>query len=307
MPTNLLEDVSTLQLHQFILQAQQFMKGQAEPLTYYEAVAANLPCVIGTQHEMAMDLLHQIEMNLVNGVSSQLKQALEQRHAGQTKAAKPADIYRKYAKALRKVSARDGEASLFASELLAELYLEQTQPDGYLETPDYIDPYTGSPIYEDLDVFARALPDQHVAGIEELFRFVNMAPDTESDGFDGVAPFVPGNSWEKELRGQAEHCRVALGWGDREVEAFLNANRVGVSMREEPEQFGEDREYVPPTLVKDFNVDNVVVAEAWPAIKAFNTKRSEIFDWMGKRVPRWKDGKVVFTTRVTGQWHDDLP
>jgi len=186
---------------------------------------------------------------LVNAASLEMDQAAAERKKGNTKATKPADLYRKYSAALRAAAGLKVSSSLLATETLRELYLEQTLGDGDLETADYIDAYTGETELTFEQLIA-SLPERHPInsrdeGELKLLQIIFMPGKDDGDGFDGVAPIIstPGT----ELERQAEQCREHLGWDDNTVKAFLAANRqfIGGEDEEEP---GEDRGFVPATL-----------------------------------------------------------
>src|SRR5262245_19448753 len=115
------EDVPQFCEHQFILQARQFVKGGSNPIMYYSAVRNSLPQVPGVERKTAMRLLVDIEMALINAAAEELKQANAARAGGDTKATKPADLYRKYHKDLQLIVER-GRAitSLHAQSVLTD-------------------------------------------------------------------------------------------------------------------------------------------------------------------------------------------
>src|SRR5688572_23643498 len=104
---HLIEDVPMFQEHPFIVQARNFTNGNTDPITYYAAVRQNLTQIAGVERTKARQLLARIEMTIINGVNDKLRDALVSRMGGDTKATKPADLYRKYAKTLQSIVERN--------------------------------------------------------------------------------------------------------------------------------------------------------------------------------------------------------
>jgi hypothetical protein len=193
---NPLEDVPAFQEHQYILQARKFIQSGADPLNYYAAVAQSLPTLKGTvEAQTALNLLEDIEMALINLVFDKLNAGAIERKNGNTKAEKPVELYRKYAPALRAIMQRGGEFAYLAQDVLTEVYLEQTQSNGDLETPDYQDSYTQEIEWRSIDDIVSE--ERHANGFKDLLRAIMW--DREADGFDGTAPVLPVSGWNWEI------------------------------------------------------------------------------------------------------------
>jgi hypothetical protein len=282
---SLVDDVHIGETPIAILQANNFLKCGNDPLVYFSVITKTLTDAGVTKTvwaSTARQLLGKAVLALVNAASLEMDQAAAERKKGNTKATKPADLYRKYSAALRAAAGLKVSSSLLATETLRELYLEQTLGDGDLETADYIDAYTGETELTFEQLIA-SLPERHPInsrdeGELKLLQIIFMPGKDDGDGFDGVAPIIstPGT----ELERQAEQCREHLGWDDNTVKAFLAANRqfIGGEDEEEP---GEDRGFVPATLQeRELVIDRPAYYQAMKLVAAFNKRRSEIFERM---------------------------
>jgi hypothetical protein len=152
--------------------------------------------------------------------------ALERWRADKTQP-KPQAIYRQWAKRLRE------QATPEAREVLRELMLETTVPFNELESPDFVDSYTGEPITdEDLEWVGRDDKKDH--------------------------PFLDVNPWQEFLV-----TRVRESYADPEVAAkamAASSEWVGV---EDDELILEDRGYEPPTFSEGlFSTDELPLLRA---------------------------------------------
>ncbi len=280
---NLVDDVHCMPLPLALTQAQNFLKGKAEPTVYFDTICQTLTnsSIQGTVWQAtAQHLLDTASMRIISLVGRELGEAAAARKGGDAKAPKPADIYRKYAATLRKIASISPQNSQLAIEMVADLYLEQTQPDGDLESPDYIEAYTGAKTMT-YEQWVASIPDVHEPGIESLLRDLAAMPvEEEGDGFDGVAPIIPGNSWNHELCNMGKRMKKDLGWDDTQVGLFLKANMEFVGGDEE-ELPDDDRGFVPPTLTeRELVIDRPAYYAAMKDVRAFHASRMEIFDRM---------------------------
>jgi len=279
---HMLEDVPAFQEHQFILQARQFVRGGSNPITYYAAVRESLLKVPGVERKTAMRLLIDIEMALINAADGELKKAIEARKNGDMKATKPTDLCRKYMKSLQLIVDRKRAVTqIHAHAVLTDLLCEQTLSEGDLNNPEYLDPYTGEYIFETIEDFEKAIPEQHEAGLDELLKFIGMAPDVDLDEHSTTTTGL--SKTQKELLDQAARCRIDLGWGDKEAAAFIKANSEGFDQDSDgdPEVYDDYDPYTPPTMLpKELVLNKQLWWSARDAVGSFNVSRSRIFEEM---------------------------
>ncbi len=288
------EEVPPLETPLTIRQAEAFVAHPTHPISEWTTMAQSLttPEIVGTAWaKLARKLLNDKALHVIQFVSAELKAATEARKAGDTKATKPADLYRKYAKALRQINDLSTVNGGLARALAADLYLEQTLSDGDLETPDYVDPYTGEKELT-FEQFRDSLPEVHEPGLAELLKFIDRCPDPDGDPVQGLATPVAVNSWNHELNNMAQRLKAELGWTNEQAGQFINANRQFVGGDDEEEPF-DDRGFVPSTLEdRELRLDRSLFFSAQPAIKAFNARRTLIFHRLKL------DG-----VRGKGEWH----
>jgi hypothetical protein len=280
-------DIADRVPHQFILQARNFVKSDANPRMYYSVIAQNLPTLKDTvDGKEAFRLLNFAEIKYINLIAALLKMAENKRAEGNTKATKPIELYRMYHKDIRRIWKRGGQMALVAQELYQDLYLKQTYSEGELNSPDYVDGYTGKPEFETVQDFEKAIPEQHAPGLDELLKFVDMAPDPESDGFDGLAPVATINRGRAELLRQAnEYMRDELGYDPGTIERFIAVNSEGFDAENDEELVVDDNtdDYTPPPLLKDFEIDDVTWERIAPAVGRFNYARNRAFEKCSKK------------------------
>ena len=199
---NLLEDTPTLQKPQIITQIANFLKSDADPLLFLGVIYEGFPLLQTTVFNgEAAVLQNMAETRLIQNASKELEAAQQAYADHNTKATKPAELYRKYAQALRAVkeNGRKDDTRLLAGETLNALFLAQSLPAGELETPDWIDPYTGEPD-------ERFDPDWELDDITTLMQRVEL-----------VSPM------QEELYSRALELKEELGWSQAEVDAFMRA------------------------------------------------------------------------------------
>jgi hypothetical protein len=255
----------------------------------------------------AMRLLTEIELTYINAVQMEFYASNEARGKGDTKATKPADIWRKYSADLRAIKQR-GRAitALHAEKLLQDIYCEQSLSENDLANPEYLDPYTREPVYETLEEFCRAIPDRHEhdttdrdAIVRELARFVDMAPELMT----GNETTTISDS-HKEVLNWSIRLRDELGYDEETAAKFMETQMDGwdAESDEEPEVYDDIDPYTPPTLIpNDLVLDRELWYSAREAMFHFNQARSRVFDEM-KKATQEKDRKKRLYVRK-GQWH----
>jgi len=272
--SGLLEDTPPAQKPQVLLQVENFLKGQANPLAYLSVVYATFPSLRNTVwSEHAMQVQAEVELLLIQTASAELDAAHDARTEGNTHAIKPAELYRKYAAALRKIAqmSQDEDNHMLAGDVLNDLFLSQSLPSGELDSPDYIDSYTGE-VIED-DEF-----DWQLGSLADIMQRVEM-----------VSPM------HDEMYRRATELKETLGWSQKDVDDFMRAQTMFDSMDDE-EHF-DDRGYVPPTLETDLQIDRSAFAIATPALAAFTRWRTETFESMKKKGAQGQTWKEAFLGR----------
>jgi hypothetical protein len=302
----LVEDTPSFTEHPFIRQARAFMKGKSHPVTYYAAVRQALPQVKGVEERAAMRLLVDIELALINAVQEEFNACNQERGEGNSRATKPADLYRRYHDALRMIVDRNRAITrIHAQNLLQDLYLEQTLSENDLQNPDYIDPYTGEYTYETVQEFEKAIPEKHEPGIEELIKYIGMAPDVEAETTSTAI-----SNGHKETLEWGMQVKDDLGWDDETMEAFINAQMDGFDAESDDIPLLDDDvdPYTPPTLIPN---DLVLDRELWYSVNeerwAFNRARSRVFEQMQKdsaarRKWRKRFGEMKHDTPLRRHW-----
>jgi hypothetical protein len=203
-----IEDVSPVLSHQTCEQVRRLLASDTPMVGFYangiiDALRALATTVYKTD---AMVLIENINARIVDQAYSAL----------QSKAEKPAMIYRKYAPVLRMIVAEGGADADNARQVLADLYLEQTLPSNELETPDYVDGYTGEEIPED---------EYEVSGVGNLLDSV------------------------KELEQSSNIAAADLGWNEETRKQFIaaqlgfNADADNIAITD------DDRGYTPPIFM----------------------------------------------------------
>jgi hypothetical protein len=140
---------------------------------------------------------------------------LEQWKNDKKNSPRPADIYRKWAKRLRELNTDD------ARVILRAIMLETTMPYNELETPDFIDGYTGAIIEDDEDDYA--------GGPLELPEWQNFLITRMPEAY-------------KNPDDALQAMRASSAWVGVEEEMFIL----------------EDRGYEPPTFTETvFNTDEL--------------------------------------------------
>lgn len=269
-----------------------FVNGGGHPKSYYSAAVQRLQQVTGTVEEQtARELWNAMEVKYVQAVQAEFDAANKERAAGNTKATKPADLFRKYSDDLRRIWVHGGQAAIAAQGLFADIYTEQSLSEGDLRTPDYIDAYTGEKIEDapaedrDLEVYLEGLNDELIEnpslrrrGAKLLLKAIFwLDPDLQRKQTLAMS------GWKRELIEQANHNRKALGWGDKEVEAFLMVNMSGYDADSDDIAIEDDDTdaHTPPTLLpRDLVMDRALYYSARAEIVAFQKARIEIFQRM---------------------------
>jgi hypothetical protein len=284
--TNPIEDVSDFVSGPSIMQARTFLTGNSHPHVYYTTVNDTLPKVIGVEAKEAMELLTAIEIKYVSAIQNEFDASNKDRKSGNAKASKPADLFRKYSQNLRTIWSRTGQAAIAAHGLFTDIYCEQSLSEGDLNTPEYLDGYTGQQIHEITSIEALLDENQHrVASADDGVVLLLQAVFFEGqDDFTGVAPFDTSISQTgKEVREWAERCKKDLKWTDEQAEAFIKAQGAFDADSDEivlPDD-GTDA-YTPSTLLPN---ELVMDRELWyssrDAVGSFNYCRSSAFKKMG--------------------------
>jgi hypothetical protein len=220
----------------------------------------------------ARRLEREVELSLINAIMQELDEAQNARANGATHAVKPAELYRKYASSLRtiKENSRDQDNVSLAHELLTDLFLSQSLPASELESPDWIDSYTGE-LIEDDEV------DWELDSLPTLMERVEM-----------VSPA------SEEMYQRAVEFKKTLNWSQDDLNAFLRAQSAFENTGEEV--FYDDRAYVPPTLEKDWVIDYSAFAITTPALSAFSEWRTQIFAAMKKNGTDGMSWKACFAS-----------
>jgi hypothetical protein len=284
--TNPIEDVADFVSCPSVMQARTFLTGNNHPHVYYSAISETLLKVIGVEAKEAMELLNAVEIKYVAAVQKEFDAANADRKGGNAKASKPADLFRKYNKDLRTIWSRTGQAAIAAHGLFTDLYCEQSLSEGDLNTPEYLDGYTGEHIHEFASI--EALLDEKIHqvtsaddGVVLLLKAVFF---DGQDDFQGIAPFDTSISQSaKEVRAWAERCKKDLKWTDEQAEAFIKAQGAFDADSDEIILPDDNTDaYTPPTLLPN---ELVMDRELWyssrDAVNQFNRNRSEIFKKMG--------------------------
>jgi hypothetical protein len=312
MTTGAIDDVPTFQAHQFIIQAREFVKRGTHPIMYYQAVAKSLPQVPGIEHKTAMYLLTTIEVALINQVADELKAANQARKDGNTKAVKPADLFRKYHASLEQIIKRGTLYPKYADPVMTttamqakvvdtDLYLDQSLSNGDLLTPDYIDPYTNEQIIEANDaseVYDQATKQDRSNPLRAWAKMVLW--QIEHNNTDTpVMTLMSG--WQKEILQVADQCARDLGWDDATKQAFINAQMGGFDQDSDDIVLPDDTtdDYTPSTLLPN---ELVLNRELWwsarDAVNSFNNSRSKIFEWMKAKFIKSRDWWTTFRTYI---------
>ena len=271
---NLLEDTPTAMKPQVLLQVEIFMKGEASPTLYLSTMYTTFPLLSTTVWAQdALRVQGQVEMRLINEAFDALDAAQTARAGGDTKNTKPAELYRRYAHHLRKIQqfSQDQDCELLAQEALQDLFLAQSLSPGELESPDYMDGYTGEFLEDD----------------EFDFELGSMA--------DIVAKMEMASPAQDELYRRALQLKQDLGWDDATMNQFIRAQSA-TDMSEE-ELFAEDRGYVPPTMERDIQIDASAFTTAAPAMAEFSRWRTETFEMMKTQGTDGMTWKKCFLTR----------
>ena len=331
----LLEDVLPFQESQFILQARTFIKKGTHPLVYFDAVRKSLPLVRGVERKTAMQLLETAELALINAAAEELKAANEARKQGDTKAIKPADLYRKYHPALEAIINRGTlnpdqvyhkhvaalpvserevvkppvskepiwtPLALQAKDVDTNLFLDQSLSAGDLANPDYRDPYTGEQeiqANDASDFFDKLI--QHAKGTNPIKALLEMIRwDTDHKNTDTpVVSLMSG--WEKEIRQAAEKAAKDLNWDEAEKQAFIQAQMGGFDQDSDDIVLPDDdsRGYTPPTLEeKELVLNKELWWSARDAVRQFNYARSIIFREMNDKGIKARDWHSVFRAEI---------
>jgi hypothetical protein len=273
---NLIEDVSTEQQPQIILQVKSFLNNNTDPLLFLEVIHKGFPYLKNTTFNlMAAGLQNMAETRLIQNVAKELEAARQAYVEKNTKAVKPAEIYRKYAKALRAVkeNGHQEDTRMLAHETLNDLFLAQSLSNGELETPDWIDPYTGEldPTYE---------PDFEMDSLADLMQRVEMVSPLQNDAY-----------------ARALELKEELGYDQATVDRFMRAQSGSDGWKGDPEEMWEDRGYVPPTGEQGLTIDKGAFALAAPAMAEFNRWRTGTFERMklnGTYGETWKECFLTF-------------
>jgi hypothetical protein len=257
--TNLLEDTPTLQLPPVIMQVEKFLDNDANPATFIAVVhnaAANFRNTVWAARFVTMQM--QAERRLIERVSDELDAAQQAYAYGDTKQTKPAELYRQYAQALRAVKEKGAhdEIRMLAHEMLNELFLAQSLPAGELESPEWVDPYTGEEI-DDNEV------DWTLDNLSTLLGRIEMISPSQD-----------------ELYKRALELKQDLGWDQATVDAFMRAQSGNDGWTAEPELHFDDRGYVPPTGDKGLEIDRTAFALSSVAMAEFTRWRTETFEKM---------------------------
>ena len=274
MNTHPIEDVN-VQKPQTIIQFETFLKGAANPVTYLATAHKVLPTLHGTAwEERADELQEQVEMLLIQKVAAELEAAQNAYAIHDTKQVKPVEIYRRYAKSLREIGDRgvNEDTRMIAGDMLTELFLAQSLPAGELETPDYIDSYTGEPVEDD----------------EFDFQIGSIA--------DIMAKFETVSPVQEETYRRAMQLKQELGWDQDTVNQFVAA-QSSFDAREMAEEWQEDRGYAPPTGEQGLTVDRSAFVVASPLMANFSRWRTETFEDMKRRGVKSRNWKATFLAR----------
>jgi hypothetical protein len=277
-----------------IMQARNFLNGGSHPKAYYSVVGKTLSAKFGTVEEQTSRvLLTAIEAKYVKLVQDEFDASNQERKTGNTHAVKPVELFRKYSHDLRRIWEGNGTAAITAHGLFTDLYTESTVGEAALNSPDYLDCYTGEPVIETLVDLEKAIPDKHEPGIEELIKFISIAPDPETDETNQAHVPALSNS-QHEVIAWANHCRQTLGWDEETARRFIAAQgSFDDESDAEPEGYDDIDPYTPPTMLpKDTLTLN---RELWYSVNReigeFNRQRSKVFKEMG--------GMTI----KKGQWH----
>jgi hypothetical protein len=272
MTTQMLEDVTTVQKPQAIIQFENFLKGAANPVSYLTTAHEALPTLFATVwKDEAVELIERVEMHLVQTAMADLDKAQEAYAMNDTKQVKPAELYRRYAKSLRaiKEGGVNEDTRMLAHETLTDLFLSQSLPASELEAPDYIDPYTGE-VQED-DEF-----DFQISSIADIMaKFETVSPSQE------------------ELYQRAMQLKKELNWTQDTVNQFVAA-QSSFDATESDDDWREDRGYIPPTGEQGLTVDRSAFVAAATPMAEFSHWRTETFEKMKNNGTNGQTWKVAF-------------
>jgi hypothetical protein len=270
---NLLEDTPTLQKPQVIMQVEKFLAKNTDPALFIGVIHKAFPMLLNTVWTAsAVSMQVKAERRLIEVVTDKLDLAQQAYAIGDTRQVKPAELYRQYAPALRAVKENGAhdEIRMLAHEMLNELFLAQSLPAGELESPEWIDPYTGEPI-EDNNV------DWELDDLTTLLDRVEMASPLRD-----------------ELYRRTLELKEELGWGQAEVDDFMRAQSGNDGWTLEPELSFDDRGYVPPTGDRSLEIDRTALALSSTAMAEFTRWRTETFEKMKKEGLQGMTWKAVF-------------
>ncbi len=303
------DDIHGLEIPLPLIPSFQFLHNPVHPELCIHQIhdAINIPGIANTIYEpYVRAAFDSCALKLAVQVMEELKAALQARKDGDTKATKPADLWRRYNPSLRIASQSKRHGSL-AAALIGDLYLEQTLSTGDLENPEYVDAYTKEKVYDSFKEWVENIPEQREPGIASLLHVLETMPDPDGDPIEGVASPEPVSAIQHELNRMAREAQQAMGWDEKTVQAFLHANRTSAGGEDEPEQY-DDREFTPSSLEeRELVIDRALFFRARPAVAAFNRRRSIIFDDMkgmeihGKQ-EWWETWRKKITSRY--EWNE---
>jgi hypothetical protein len=212
---------------------------------------------------------------------------------------KPVEVYRRFAATLRTIGMKSRVYGKDAIQVLRGLYLSQTQPDGELETPYWVDAMTGE-IDPEFTITAQDIPDQHVispeggaqAALTEMLETVETAARFKKP--------IEISQWQTWCIRRSADLQKDLNWTNEQRWAWVEAQGAasGSGEIEEIDEPEDDRGYVPPTLQKDLvddgetnPIDKSCFFPLAETMRAFNQARKHIFAKMAKAKvsgPEWK-------------------
>jgi hypothetical protein len=275
---NLLEDTSPVQEAIQVIQARNFLKGDAHPHTYYSVVHAN------HQQFPMPEIITAIEYKYIRLVGEELVKASQELKTN-SKAEKPVEMWRRYNEDLRLIFNRGQETSIIAHGILTDLYLEQSQSEDSLASPEYKDSYTGREIPSDKvlveeEMLSEEL-DETIRGIQgmqgekkqaalALLQAILKLNTTPKE------PKLPVSDFHREVNDWATRAAIELGWTPEQRAAFIKAQTAFDQDSDgdiEPENTDHD---MPEE--QDFQINTTVWQDVGSIVGWFNKNRNAILD-----------------------------
>jgi hypothetical protein len=219
---------------------------------------------------------------------------------------KAVEVYRRFSGTLRHIGLKSRVYGRDAIQVLRDIYLSQTQPDGELNTPFWTDAMTGE-IDPEYAITGQDIPEVHVlspeGGLQGALTEMLATVDTAARSKRPIEI----SQWQTWCIRRSAELLVDLKWTNEERWAWVEAQGAasGSGEIEDIEEPEDDRGYVPATLTKDLTeegqdnpLDKSCFFPLSETLRAFNQARKHIFAQMAKENISGQDWKHTFQRRI---------